>query len=353
MTQEINNKNNIINIATSCSDSIANYIMPQMASIKTNLANYHINFFLLHSNINEAKIYLIEFYARQCKNISFYEIKVENTEVFDYFARFGGKWPKEAYFWLQLHLYLPLTLERVLYIDAGDIIIENDIKEYYFGDFKGKSIIATAEQFYIENDEVLYLDSREHITNLHYKDMILKRGSINTGCIVINLKKLRDNCFSLYSFKKVIKEIDFYDNDQMYFGDQGLGSYIFAGDILFFFQEKEKKEWYMPYNFGLWFFNENNILWYTPMIIHYTGIHYKPWEARFVEKEIAENMHKVNGEIQIPFHKRIEQMKYYELWWKYCNLTPIYNDINRQAHKAAVIMIKMYEKKYDVNWKHF
>jgi lipopolysaccharide biosynthesis glycosyltransferase len=79
--------------------------------------------------------------------IDFQEIVMEDTAPFVELAALGGGWAYEAYFSLCCHEYLPADVDRILYIDAGDVIIDGDISDYYFGDFEGKSLIATIGRF--------------------------------------------------------------------------------------------------------------------------------------------------------------------------------------------------------------
>lgn len=55
----------------------------------------------------------------------------------------GGSWCKEAYFSLEAYQHLPQDIDRILYLNAGDILAVDDITPYYNGDFEGKNLLVT------------------------------------------------------------------------------------------------------------------------------------------------------------------------------------------------------------------
>jgi lipopolysaccharide biosynthesis glycosyltransferase len=274
-------KPQLINIMTSCDDNLAKYILPQIASITANLSAYHVDFYLFHSRIGTDNIRRIGEYSQAFEHFSFHEIVVENTEPFAELAQRGGGWAYEAYFSLCCHEYLPESVDRILYIDAGDIIINGDIAEYYFGDFCGASLIATAARF-TEGPQGLVAFRREDIEN-DERLAGIKRGLLNSGSYVINVTQFRKDRLTIEDFLCVSRFLceRFPDHKPVYFGDQGLISVAFLGDIKYFAYPEIRNLWYMPYNFCLWFFDRMESPWYTPKILHYAGVNFKPWQARF------------------------------------------------------------------------
>ena len=121
-----------------------------------------------------------------------------------------------------------------------------------------------------------------------------------------------------------------------YFGDQGLISVAFAGDIKYFAYPEIKNIWYMPYNFCAWFFDRKDDLWYKPIIIHYAGVKFKPWQARFSLDVLKKNISQTDFDnIYAPFYMKYKQAVLNEIWWSYCQTTPIYTETNNAASAYA------------------
>jgi hypothetical protein len=112
-----------------------------------------------------------------------------------------------------------------------------------------------------------------------------------------------------------------------YQGDQGLISLLFAGDIKFFGHPEPGDYLYMPYNFDMHFFELEDKPPYEPKVIHYARnlgeFPCKPWWSRLSGPEDG------RGDFyhdEKPFSLKPEELRFYELWWDYCRLTPIFED---------------------------
>lgn len=280
---------------TSCDENLLSYIPIQLESITQNLSNYKINFYIFHDG--KAKFFVNQIKSIKYKNIKVKDIVVDEVAMYDEIAKYGGNWCGAAYYSLCCQKYLPSKFDRILYIDAGDILIVNDIADYYFADFEDKSIIATSIKFKIEdNDSKLFI--RDDMIYLNYLTGIA-RGLFNSGSYVINLNKFRMMNFSLNDYLNVAKLINSKLNKN-FFGDQGFLSLIFVGDIKFFGYPQTKDISYMPHNFGLWYFDKVEDLNYQPAIIHFIGDKiFKPWQSNQLDD------------------LKPQQKMYYELWNEY------------------------------------
>ncbi len=176
------------------------------------------------------------------------------------------------------------------------MVIDN-IDDYYFDDFEGKSIIATALRYIRSNGQVVPYEKEDLMRGDLFAE--IAHGLFNSGSYVINLEKLRNENYTIdnyllcaemmYDIKDHIPKDYFKDQkhlghwgDQVYWGDQGFLSLMFVGDIKYFAYPKTKNIMYMPYNFGIWYFNRSDILQYNISIIHYTGDgEKKPWYMKF------------------------------------------------------------------------
>lgn len=136
------------NIVTSCDDKLAPYVAVNLTAISRNLKNACIDFFLLHSRIGETNIRMLKALCKEYRNIMFHEVIVPNHEEYVKLSG-GGGWSEEAYYPLCTHEFLPDSVDRALYLDAGDTLVVGDIEPYYACDFHGKSLVVTPSQFKI------------------------------------------------------------------------------------------------------------------------------------------------------------------------------------------------------------
>lgn len=283
-----------INIMSSCDDNYARLIPVQLLSIADNLLSpplhYEVHYYLFHSRVSGENL---DFLCSYCAalGIVFHEVKVADNDLYEELAAKGGGWVHEAYYMLECHCYLPREVGRILYIDAADVLILGDIGEYYFSDFEDCSIIATCARYKSDGAGGLTVFTQDDLGDQKHRSGIL-RGIFNSGSYVINVEKIRRENISLNDYialKNALENI-YPDNDKIYFGDQGLISAAFAGDIKYFGYPQVKNLWYQPYNFCVWFFDRAKEIcggnpWYLPRVLHFAG-GMKPW-ALTTENEEA------------------------------------------------------------------
>ena len=282
---------------TSCDGNLMKFIPIQLESIEFNLKGRYINFYLFHDGQNIS--YVNKLKKIKYNNIKFHDVVIPEEEASKYelIANKGGGGCGAAYYSLCAHKHLPEKMDRILYLDTADIMVIDNIDDYYFDDFEGKSIIATALRYIRSNGQVVPYEKEDLMRGDLFAE--IAHGLFNSGSYVINLEKLRNENYTIdnyllcaemmYDIKDHIPKDYFKDQkhlghwgDQVYWGDQGFLSLMFVGDIKYFAYPKMKNTMYMPYNFGIWYFNRSDILQYNISIIHYTGDgEKKPWYMKF------------------------------------------------------------------------
>ena len=330
-----------INIMTSCDGNSMKFIPVQLESIAANLSDRKINFYLFHDGKNIA--YVNKLRKIKYNNIKFHDIIVDDTQIYDEIAKMGGGWCGAAYYSLCAHKYLPKDTDRVLYLDTADILIINKIDDYYFDDFEDKMLIVTTLRYKLRDSGIRSSDVEELFRDAELyqrKDLSegeyfakIAHGLFNSGSYVINLDKMRKSSYDIKDY--LIQAKTFYESrdiipkkyfegkkdlgqwgDQVYWGDQGFISLLFVGDIKYFNYPKIRNTIYMPYNFGIWYFDRTEEELYYPIsIIHYTGYGcIKPWQGkyqtflkRFQEKSNLQELDKFNA----------NQVKCYNIWYQY------------------------------------
>lgn len=343
---------------TSCDDNYALLIMPQIASLGVNMAEYDVHFFIFHFRITAKKIEQLKAYAETFRNITLHEIIMENAAAFEPFLKHGGNFPLEAYAYLNCCNQLPQNIDRILYIDAADVIIHGDISAYYFDDFEGKSFIGTPSVFAVAKSDGTFRPFNEaDLSNPSHVNAI-RQGYINTGSIVLNLTKLRKNSESL--MPRYLNALEIVYNaklepmlgtkDILFVADQTIMEISFLEDVKFFGHDlmwdiihtlggagsyEYILNLYHPYNYVHSFSGFPDKLWYVPVILHYASgtTPYKPWNLRSNVKDMPH-----------------EHILLHKIWWEYASLTPLANPapIPDKIHEKNIASVN--ELQFMANW---
>jgi lipopolysaccharide biosynthesis glycosyltransferase len=324
---------------TSCDNNIVQYILPQLVSLQENMSDYDLHYYLVHCRIDPENVKMLEDFAKSNTGINFHEIKLEDTSLYEAVAINGGPWPCEAYFTLRVQDYMPDDVDRVWYIDAGDIVICGDAAPYYFTAFEGNSLIVTPTGYKkdsVSGTEILF--TRDDIITLADRPMF------NSGSYIIDVEKFRREGYDKNDYLYLSEALIPHAKHKFfaYLGDQGFLAAAFVEDMLLYGYPEIMDAGYMPYNYKTsfyGFFKRNPIC--DPVVLHY-DIKVKPWVARFSSEVIDTIIDKPdffanNLVAPIPqiLYLTAQHTRHCETWWKYAKDTPIYNETNTKATITA------------------
>jgi lipopolysaccharide biosynthesis glycosyltransferase len=282
-----------INIITSSDSVLVRHIFTQLKNIKDQLVSrYEVHFWLFHYRIEKQDIAALAAYSEHL-GIVFHEIFVDDYNEYEILRKGADEqFPLECYFYFLAHKYLPEDIERALYIDAGDIIFDGDISEFYFATFEGNFVIASMA---FSSSKKLYNFDDLYDTN---SKIAIVSEYVNAGSLMLNLKLMRIYDIRMQFYCNVI---DFlisggmtfstaYHKSSVYYSyDQGLLAAAFVGHLKFWGYEKYGySSIFMPYNFRAFILEKNKEhfgipdgaevdLGYQPRIIHLLGN--KPWNT--------------------------------------------------------------------------
>jgi len=310
------------NIMTSCDDVLAPYVAVGLTAMAYNLDG-RVDFYFLHSKVSEKNINMLKAVCNELENgrIRFHEIVVPHPEIYDGLARYGTGWAGEAYYSLAAHLLLPEEVERVLYLDAADTLVIGDIGPYYDLDFQGKSLVATSIRYKLCQGKLEPLTA-EDLGDIKEGLPGILRGIFNSGSYMMNLSKMRKDQRTLEDYQylsAVLRDCMGGENPTVYWGDQGLLSAAFAGDIRYYGFPEIRNLWYMPYNFCIWYYDRmTEEPDYTPAVLHFAGTAFKPWDGtypRFLERFQKREQQRSMKEL------KVGQAGYFYMWYGYAVIT--------------------------------
>ena len=177
-------------------------IFTQLEELYENMPQRDIKFYVFHSPQANAAFQELKLQAQVFPNIELISIvpRVEKYEKMRSMWTWGW-WPDETAYWICAHLYLPENLDRVLSVNAGDVMFDGDLAPFYFEDFEGKPLIVTMEQPIgyqsIDEEGRVHGFSRDDLWNAssQQREMILQ-GLFNSGSVLINLQYMREHRFA-------------------------------------------------------------------------------------------------------------------------------------------------------------
>lgn len=342
-----------INIMTSCDETIARFLVVQFASIQMNLQKYDVHFYLFHNRIQSASIDFIKNFANKCSCITFHEVIVNDIQPYEKMADIGGSWPYEAYFSLCAQNYLPNEMERILYIDAADVVIHDDILDFYASPFEDKLIIAATAWYKKTEDGKLEEFLPQDLNDPIYAKKITK-GITNSGAFVLNLEKLREENISINDYVTIAENIkNTYPHfEPTYFGDQGLISAIFLGKIRYFEGQEFSTHPYVQVCSKYHIYSELLVSFpETPYmkaaILHFGGPVFKPWQAWITPDVVKQYGYLFSDKYKnvnkyAPFTMNWQQCQMNEIWWYYCQQTPIFQESAMYARIAGMTLEHYY-----------
>lgn len=244
------------------------YIYPlctMLRSLVDNNKGEAINLYVAHSSLTEQDFAQIKF-ALGTSDTEVYPIKLDDT-LFEN-APTKSRITKETYYRIFAPLYLPKSVDRILYIDP-DTIILNALYFFYNTDF-GSNFIIGAKHF----DGVVDVWNKFRLT------MTKSDHYINAGVMLMNIEKMRSEVTAKKIFDCVKKNYL-----RLFLADQDVINILFDGKIATFSEyiinldERCFKRLlsHMPLKEALAYTEKNT------MIVHFNGKE-KPWNVMYSGK---------------------------------------------------------------------
>lgn len=240
-----------------------NYISPAVVMLVSLLENNDIivTLFILNNKLSDDDINIFVSLLKKYNSKN----EVVNIKVESDWTKGAPKYsyiPVETYFNVVAPKYLPLDIDRVLYLDP-DIIINKSIEGFYHQNLEGVCIVAARDQYITENDR----DIRDKLKIKGYTEYI------NAGVILFNLEFCREKV-----------NVDWYINQltttfsMMKYANQDLLNIMYDNMIRVCSSNYNYQVPRAPKNKNLLNSIENNV-----KIFHYTSWR-KPWKLPYPGK---------------------------------------------------------------------
>lgn len=256
-----------MNILVAINEKYIKQLNILLNSIQYSNPSENFDIYILNNDLSKEKLKEVQKGLKE-KRFNICDIKIKNEDV-KKFINIEKKNPKETYFRILASKYLPENLDRVLYLDADTVVI-NNLKELYDMDFE--------DNFYIATTHITKLLHKLHKIRLNIDE---EAPYINTGVLLINLQKMRDIQIE-NDIKKYLEEV----KNKVTMQDRDIITVLYGNKIKLVDSFK--------YNLGdreLNFYNLRNYknpiglkwIYKNTVIIHYYGKN-KPWEKDYKGK---------------------------------------------------------------------
>lgn len=256
-----------INIMITSNQRLFLQIYVQIKSMSVFFQNRQVHLYLVQHDFSEKVLKSYDDYCEKLGNITFHNIYIENRSEYTPLTVGGGRYPEETYFPLLCHTFLPEDMERILCIDAGDIMFYGENREidaFYFCDFGNNLVCVTSRsEEWKETFTPEDMNDGEKMKKLAF-------GTYNAGSYMINLNAMREKNNTMKDLFEIteifLKGPDLFENGDKFSGDQGIMTISYMGRILFL---EGDGRYDMPFNFMPDKYDYNlYTLDYTPKIIH-------------------------------------------------------------------------------------
>lgn len=306
-----------LDVMTSYGGRDLDVVQVLLQSLSETHAQDHIMFWLLELRVPAADIQALSRFCDQLPNVTLNVIKVTDREVFDQLRKLGGKPDSARFLWLAAHRHLPADLDRVIYLDALDIIVADDLKPMMRHPFMGKYLVACRELVHLPP---VLIGPAQRAHQRWAPDALIRqvsRGIINSGSIVVNLAAMRRDDLNMGQY---LKAAEWASGQGLGFGDQGLFSLTHGSHYA---------RAHDRYNHR--FFSETDgrvRATRRPAVIHYAGRVPKPTRWHLtpdLERAISDHLVR-RGESELVLGRvtriRPADFPYFRRWWDTCARTP-------------------------------
>lgn len=276
----------------------------------------HIRLWLFEQDIPDSEIRAFGTFCASLGNVELRPLRVPDAASFSQLKELGGKPDSARFLWFVAHELLPDDLSRVIYLDAADIIVADDLAPLLTHPFLGKYLIACRE--FNDLPPLLIGNARRaHRCGVPAGVIrMVSRGLINSGAIVVNLDRLRRERIAIAHYLQTAEWAS--TRLQLRFGDQGLFSLTHGSHYTRLHDRYNHRFWAEPVG----------RMMRDPAVLHYAGRIVKPanWQLSTTQEALVlDHLHRSGSDV-LKLNKhlalRAAHLPYLRRWWDTCARTP-------------------------------
>jgi len=298
-----------LNVLITINNSFARQAVVLIKSLAVH--HRHLSVYVLYCELGEKEQLLLKGFC-EFSGIEVAFVRADSSALTG--LRTAAPFPAEVYLRLFSHIFLPQSVEKILYLDT-DIICNGNLDGLYENDLGEHCLLACAR------DDLF---CSENFVKTHWNEKDALRGKyFNSGVLLLHCKKMRE----LYPSADSLRE-NVCAAGERYLFDQGLLNYIFARDAILIPGNVYN------YRYGFYYLKAPEVTEKYSMsdarLIHYSGeiTPYKPWDLCFGDDEI-EKYEGVyggeNGSAYFVVNRKINDIA--KIWWEYAIETSVYDEL--------------------------
>ncbi|WP_170293903.1 glycosyltransferase family 8 protein [Paracoccus limosus] len=303
----------------------------------------HIRLWLFEQDIPMLEIRALAEFCATLGNIELRPVRVPDAASFARLQELGGKPDSARFLWFVAHQQLPDDLDRIIYLDASDIIVTGDLVPLLNHPFLGKYLVACRE--FIDLPPLLIGNARRahHCGVPAAVIRRVSRGLINSGAIVLNLSRFRRDGIGIATYLDTAEWA--HERLGLRFGDQGLFS-LSHGSHYTRLRDR--------YNHRFWAESPKRIM-SDPAVLHFAGPVLKPayWRlSEDQEQQVLKHLRRSGSAVlrlnnSLPL--RAAHLPYLRHWWRICARTPGHARLGTEAdQRMTAALARLQQESNDV-----
>lgn len=240
------------------------FVMPGIVMLKSLIHNNDDNIvvYIMYSDLNNKSIQELKTFSVENNRLKLKFIEVIEDRILK-MKTSSKRWPKEVLFRLLAGTMIDDDIDRLLYLDA-DIIINNNIRDFYFSDFQRHSIVTC--------EDILITTRNEYSSRLKIPDHFLY---FSAGVILMDFKRIKKKL----NMDKIMDVIEEY-NESLKYNDQDILNILFHNDNVI----KDYKKYNFLCDRSRYLKKHYKIFKVNAKIFHFGGgDNYKPWSYKYLE----------------------------------------------------------------------
>ncbi len=213
---------NILITYVSLKNNFLKFVLTNIVSVLENNKKNTLKFYIMNFHLSDSeRTTLINLITEYNQEYQFIEtLEKEEQRFLETLNSYNNSTYSNTMFYRLIFpkLKLASNIDRVLYLDAGDVIVHGDLKEFYNLNLENNILAG-------HKDDAFYIRMLKEKHSLHELD---PENYVNSGVLLMNIKQIRKTDF----YQEIIKIVEKY-NGNFSLMDQDILNILFKNKITF------------------------------------------------------------------------------------------------------------------------